>query len=186
MKIIYVTGNWAKIESAKQVLEPLGFEIENIKIDTIEIQADDVEEVAKYSAKWASEKLKCDVIKNDSGLYIEALNNFPSVYTNYIEDTIGEDGILKLLEGALNRKAYFKEALAYCPYGGEPITFISTTKGTIAKEKSGTYGWSYDFIFIPEGETKTLACFPDEERWGFWGRSMYEELAKHLNKKREQ
>ena len=51
-KITYVTGNWAKIASAKQILEPLGYTIDNIKMETIEIQADDVEEVAKYSAKW--------------------------------------------------------------------------------------------------------------------------------------
>ena len=55
-KITYVTGNWAKIDSAKQILEPLGFTIDNVKMDTLEIQADDVIEVAKYSAKWASEK----------------------------------------------------------------------------------------------------------------------------------
>lgn len=184
-KIIYVTGNWAKLASAKQFLEPLGFEIDNIKMDTIEIQADNVEEVAKYSAVWASNKVKCDVLKNDTGLHIEALNGFPGVYTKYVEDTIGEDGILKLLECVENRKAYFKEVLAFCPYGGEPVTFVGVTKGTIAKEKSGTFGWSWDFIFIPEGETKTLACFPDEERWNFWSKSSYENLAKYLNNKKE-
>ena len=30
MKITYVTGNWAKIKTAKLALEPLGFEIDNI------------------------------------------------------------------------------------------------------------------------------------------------------------
>ena len=53
-KITYVTGNWAKLASAKQALEPLGYEIDNIKMETPEIQADDVSEVAKYSAKWAA------------------------------------------------------------------------------------------------------------------------------------
>ena len=55
-KITYVTSNWAKIASAKQALEPLGYEIDNIKMETPEIQADDVNEVSKYSAKWAAEK----------------------------------------------------------------------------------------------------------------------------------
>ena len=73
-KINYVTGNWAKILSARQILEPLGFEIEQIKMDVPELQNDSIEEVAKYSAKWASEKLKCAVLKNDSGLCIDALN----------------------------------------------------------------------------------------------------------------
>lgn len=62
-KITYVTGNWAKIKSARQILEPLGFEIEQIKMDVPEIQNDSVEEVAKFSAKWASDKLKKAVLK---------------------------------------------------------------------------------------------------------------------------
>ena len=32
--ITYVTGNWAKIDSAKQILEPLGYTVDNIKIET--------------------------------------------------------------------------------------------------------------------------------------------------------
>ena len=182
-KITYVTGNWAKIESAKKVLEPLGYKVDNIKMETIEIQADDVEEVAAYSAKWASNELKCDVLKNDSGLFIEALNGFPGVYTHYVDDTIGEDGVLKLLEGVENRNAYFKEVLAYCEYGKEPITFVGITKGKIALEKSGEYGWSWDFIFVPEGETKTLGCFPDDERWNFWSLDSYKNLASFLDNK---
>lgn len=181
--ITYVTGNWAKIESAKQALTPLGYEINNIKMDTIEIQSDMIEEVAKYSAKWASEQLKCDVLKNDSGLFVEALNGFPGTYTHYVDDTLGEDGLLKLLDGIENRNAYFKEVLAYCEYGSEPITFIGITKGKIAKEKSGSYGWSWDFIFVPEGEDKTLGCFPDEERWQFWSQGAYKELAQYLDGK---
>ena len=102
-EIIYVTGNWAKIAAAKQFLEPLGFKINNVKMDTIEIQADTMEEVAKYSAKYASDKLKTNVLKNDSGLIITALNNFPGPYTHYVEDTLGEDKILKLMEDEKNR-----------------------------------------------------------------------------------
>ena len=34
-KITNVTGNWAKIDSAKKILEPLGYEIDSIKMDVI-------------------------------------------------------------------------------------------------------------------------------------------------------
>ena len=163
-KIVYVTGNWSKIMSAKNILEPLGIEVDNIKMETTEIQADTVEEVAIHSAKEASDKLKCAVLKNDTGLFIEALNGFPGPYTHYVDERLGEDGILKLLEHEENRNACFIEAFAYCEYGKEPDVFKSITKGTIAKEKSGTYGWSWDFIFIPEGKDKTMGNYPDEER----------------------
>ena len=182
-EIIYVTSNWAKIASAKQVLEPLGFKVNNIKMETIEIQADTMEEVAKYSAKYASDKLKTSVLKNDSGLVIPALNGFPGPYTHYVDDTLGEDGVLKLLEGVENRNAHFEEVLAYCEYGKEPVIFKSITKGTIAKEKAGTYGWTWDFIFIPEGQTKTLGCFDDDVRFKYWNMDSYGELVKYLENK---
>ncbi len=180
--VTYVTGNWAKIASAREALEPLGYTVENIKMDTPEIQADDVTEVAKFSAKWACEKLNKPVLKNDSGLFVETLKGFPGVYTHYVDDTIGEDGLLKLLEGETNRNAYFKEAIAYCKPGCEPIVFEGITKGRIDTKKSGTYGWSWDFIFIPDGEEKTLGCFPDNERWKFWNLDSYKKLVEFLEK----
>ena len=182
-KITYVTGNWAKILSARQILEPLGFEIEQVKMDVPELQDDSIEEVAKFSAKWASDKLKCDVLKNDSGLCVDALNGFPGPYTHYVDDTLKEDGILKLLEGVENRKAHFEEVLAYCEYGKEPVVFKSITPGIITKEKSGEYGWSWDFIFIPEGEEKTLANFNDDIRFKYWNMDGYHELAEFLKNK---
>ena len=182
-KITYVTGNWAKITSAKQNLEPLGIEVNHIKMETTEIQADTVEEVAMHSAKEASEKLKCAVLKNDTGLYVEALGGFPGPYTHYVDDKLGEDGLLKLLENEENRNACFMEALAYCEYGKEPIVFKSITKGKIAKEKSGTYGWSWDFIFIPDGYDKTLGNYPDEERFQIWNTNGYHTLAEYIKNK---
>ena len=182
-KITYVTGNWAKIESAKQILEPLGIEIDNVKMETTEIQANTVEEVAMHSAKEASDKLKCSVLKNDTGLFIEELKGFPGPYTHYVEDTLGEDSILKLLEDKENRNACFIEAFAYCEYGKEPVVFTSITKGTIAKEKSGNYGWGWDYIFIPEGKDKTLGNYPDTERFLLWNTDAYYKLANYLKNK---
>jgi len=182
-KITYVTGNWSKIMSAKQILEPLGFEVDNVKMETIEIQADTVEEVAKYSAKEASEKLKCTVLKNDTGLYVDALAGFPGPYTHYVDETLGEDGLLKLLDGIENRDACFIEAFAYCEYGKNPVIFKSITRGRIAKEKSGNYGWSWDFIFIPDGYDKTMGNYPDEERCLLWNTDAYYELAEFLKNK---
>ena len=183
MKITLVTGNWAKVAIAKEHLEPLGFEIDNFKMDTVEIQADTVEEVAAYSAKYASDKLKCNVVKNDTGIMIDALNGFPAAYTHYVQDTIGEDGVLKLLENVENRKAKFVQALAYCEYGKEPVVFTSVTNGRIAKEKQGNFGWCWDFIFIPDNADKTLGCFDDTERFKYWNDTGYKQLAEYLKNK---
>lgn len=181
-KINYITTNKFKVIVAQENLQPLGIEVVSKSIDCPEIQADTIEEVAKYSSKYASDFLQEDTLKNDSGLVIPALNGFPSAYTKYIDQTLGVDGVLKLMEGIEEREAYFLEVLAYTEYGKEPVTFISKTKGTLSKVKSGENGWSWDFIFIPEGHDKTLACYPDNERWKFWDNTAYEELAKYLLK----
>lgn len=184
-KITYVTGNWYKIMCARSILEPLGFEVDNIKMETTEIQANNVEDVAMYSAKEASDKLKCDVLKNDTGLYVEALGGFPGPYTHYVDEKLGEDGLLKLLKGVDNRNACFIEAFAYCEYGKDPVVFKSITKGRIATEKSGIYGWSWDFIFIPDGYDKTMGNYLDEERCRVWNTDAYTELVNYLKNKKD-
>lgn len=183
MKITLVTGNWAKIAQAKGYLEPLGFEIDNVKMETPEIQADSIEEVALYSAKWASDQLKCSVVKNDTGIMIKSLKNFPAAYTHYVEDTLGVEGILKLMKGIEDREACFIQALAFCEYGKDPVVFTSVTKGSISRRKQGKYGWSWDFIFIPDGQTKTLGSFPDDVRLKLWKDTGYIQLADYLKKR---
>lgn len=185
MKIVYMTGNKFKLLTAKSILEPIGIEVENKVIDCPEIQSNSIEEVAKYSSKYASNVLQCDTLKNDSGLVIPALNGFPSAYSKYVEETLTEDGIINLMRGIKDRSAYFLEVLAYTELNQEPIVFISKTKGSIATEKAGENGWGYDKIFIPEGENKTLACFTDDERWKFWDESGYTEFANYLKEKVE-
>ena len=183
-KITYVTGNWAKIASAKQALEPIGCDVDNIKMETPEIQASDVTEVAKYSAKWACEELGVPVIKNDTGMFIKHYNGFPGAYMKYIDETLKIDGMLKLMEGIKDREAYLKEAIAYCEPGCDPVVFEGITNGKIALEPDGEYGWGIiDHIFIPEGEEKTLGCFPDQERWNFWSLDAYRNLVEYLEKK---
>ena len=81
-----------------------------------------------------------------------------------------------------NRKAKFVQALGFCEYGKEPMVFVSITNGTIAEESMGSYGWSWDKIFIPGGKNQTLACFEDEERLKLWNDTGYMQLAKYLKK----
>lgn len=185
-KIILVTGNWAKLLSVRQFLEPYGIQVDNVKMDTTEIQSDSIEEIAAFSAKEASDKLKCTVLKNDTGFFIEALGGFPGPYTHYVMEKIGTDGLLKLMRGKTNRKAYYMESFAYCEYGKKPIVFNSITRGNLATRKSGKYGMRIDPIFIPEGHDKTMANYNDDERFKLWNTNAYDEIAKYvLNNKKK-
>ncbi len=183
-KVILVTGNMKKLISARQFLEPHGIEVDNVKMDTTEIQSDSIEEIAAYSAKEASDKLKCAVLKNDTGFFIEALNGFPGAYTHQVMANIGTDGILKLMRGEKNRRAYYREAFAYCEYGKEPVVFTAITSGKLATRKSGKYGLRIDPIFIPDGYSKTMAHYNDDERFKMWNTAAFDEIADYLNNKK--
>lgn len=183
-KIVFATTNQLKLDMARYVLEPLGFEVIGKKLKKLpEIQADTISEVAIYSSQYAHRELKCAILKNDSGLVIPALNGFPSLYSNYVEKTLGEDGILRLMEGIDDRKAYFLDVLAYTDEEGNTKTFESKSWGTISKNKEGNMGIGYDFIFIPDGQEHTLACFTDEEKLPLFNCDAYSKLGEWLKEK---
>ena len=163
MKIYFVTGNINKIKEARIILKDLDVEIEQVKIDYPEIQGT-LEEVAEFGAKWVYDILKKPVIVEDSGFFVEALNGFPGTYSRFVQETIGNEGILKLLEDKDNRNAYFKTVIGYCDENGVKL-FKGIVNGRVSNEiRSKGYGFAYDSIFIPEGEERTFAEMTTEEK----------------------
>lgn len=104
-------------------------------------------------------------------------------YSEYVERKIDAEDIIKLMQGKSNRKAYYKEVMAYCEYKKEPITFTTYTRGIISESVSGTKGWNFDRIFILDGDTKTMANYNDEERAKMYSHENWINLAKFLSKK---
>lgn len=179
MTLNYVTKNEYKVFMTKLFMQRHNIEVNQIKMYVPEIQETSVKEVADFSSKYAYEKLQIPVLKNDGGLYIPALNDFPAAYTAFCESALGEDGILKLMQGKENRYAYWLEALAYTDETGTKV-FMCKTEGEIALEKSGNFGWGYDRIFIVKGQNKTLANFNDTDRGMLWNQDGYDQLAEYI------
>ncbi|MBR6504625.1 MAG: non-canonical purine NTP pyrophosphatase [Clostridia bacterium] len=182
-KIIFITGNMEKVNIAKAALKDTGVIIENRKIKCPEIQSDDTEEIVKYSARYASNELKSNVIKTDSGLFIESLNGFPGPYSEYVERKLDAKEILNLMQDKSERKAYYKEVLAYCEYKGEITTFTTYTYGNISTELSGENGWNFDRIFIVDGDENTIANYDDIERAKKYSHDNWKNLLEYLKNK---
>lgn len=178
-KTVYlVTKNWMKVLVAKEAMGEKEIEIKQLKVDTPEIQSLDVREIVSFSAKWAAEKFRKPVIKSDTSLWIGALNGFPGPFAHYIDESLGPEGILKLMKGVKNRGAKIITAVAFCKPGKKPIVKTSEMKGEIAKKLEGRYGWFADFFFIPKGYKKTLGCYPDNERKKIWPFDCWKKIAK--------
>lgn len=152
-KIIFVTGNPHKVREAGDILSPLGIEVSQNNCGYPELQEDELEPIANFGARWAADKLDREVMVDDSGLFIEALGGFPDPYSAYVFDTLGNERILKLMEGETNRKAVFKCVIGYCRPGEEPDLFSGEVAGEIANESRGSGGFGYDPIFKVGGVT---------------------------------
>jgi XTP/dITP diphosphohydrolase len=130
-----------------------------LKLETIEIQSDDLETIAKTRVSDAVKKCGLHVIVEDAGLFIKALKGFPGPYASYVYKTIGNEGLLKLMENKIMRNAYFESVVAfYGPKEKEPLCFRGRVDGRISLEVRGDGGFGFDPVFIPnEGDGRTFA-----------------------------
>jgi len=161
-KIIFVTGNSHKVKEATNIMSPLDIKIEQNNCGYPELQEDTLEAIAGFGARWAANKLNCEVMVDDSGIFIDALSGFPGPYSAYVARTIGNGRILKLLEGETNRCALLKCAIGYCRPGEEPVVFSGKVEGKITENIRGKLGFGYDPIFEVGGST--FGEMADEEK----------------------
>jgi len=145
--IYFVTSNKGKFAEAEGIFGNLGMR----NIGYTEIQADTLEEVAAFGIKEVMERLKGPVMIEDAGLFIHALKGFPGVYSAYVQKTVGNTGILKLMQDLEDRDAFFKSVVAYAEPGLEPVMFAGEVHGQIGFEQSGEKGFGYDPIFYVKG-----------------------------------
>jgi len=167
MKTLYfITSNKGKILEAKTKFSDLNIDIVQKDLGYPEIQSDSLEDVARFGAEYVQKKFNHPFILEDAGLFIDALDGFPGVYSAYVFYRIGCSGILKLLEGVEDnkRKATFRSVYAYGESSKKPRLFIGECHGTISNRALGEHGFGYDPIFIPDGKSKTFAQMETEEK----------------------
>jgi XTP/dITP diphosphohydrolase len=166
--VFFATGNIHKFNEARSILTKLDIAVGMLRVKDLEIQSDSLMEIAETSAQDAFKRCHVPVIVEDAGLFIDALNGFPGPYAAYAYKTIGNKGLLKLMENVENRKARFQSAIAYCDIVScTPVCFEGEAAGTITKvdrRGNGESGFGFDPIFQPAGSDKTFAEMTLEEK----------------------
>lgn len=164
--LVFITGNQAK---ADYLAKWLGHPVEHQKVDLDEIQSLDITEVIEHKAKAAYAIVKRPVLVEDVGLACSAFGGkLPGTLIKWFLTEVGNEGILKMLDGFEDRTAF--TTIAYGIYDGAELhVFTARTDGRIASEpRTGDKdGWqgslSWNSIFIPDGSDKTYAEMTDEE-----------------------
>ena len=156
-----VTSNPHK---AKEVAAFFGgsVEISHVALDIPELRSDDIQEIAREKARYAYDRIhQLPLMVDDTAFFIDALNGFPGPYAAYVLSTIGNTGILRLMEGARDRNARFTTAIAFADETGI-FVFSGTISGRIIPEPRGVRVRVPTLIFEVDG--KTLAEIPLEEK----------------------
>jgi XTP/dITP diphosphohydrolase len=170
MELWIATGNKGKVSEYKILLN----ELPELKVFT---QAD----IASFTPRPEDGKTFLDnarikaktlravknnvwVLGEDSGLEVEGLNNLPGIHSARYAGPKASDSenvskLIKMmtLKPMANRNAKFVCSTVVFTPTGEEWVFTGEMKGTIASKPAGLHGFGYDPVFIPEGQTQTLA-----------------------------
>jgi len=163
----FVTGNVHKFNEARRVLAEYEISTAMLNLEAIEIQADNIGNIARTSAADAAKKSNLPVFVEDAGLFIRALNGFPGPYSSYVYRTVSTRGILKLMENEKNRDAYFLSVVAFSDLQerSEPKLFQGRVEGIITYEERGKQGFGFDPVFEPfGGDGRTFAEMTTQEK----------------------
>jgi XTP/dITP diphosphohydrolase len=154
-----VTSNEGKAREFGAALDRLPWRVERVAMEYQEVQADTLDEVAVASALWLREQgtVKPPFVLEDAGLFVDALNGFPGVYSAYVYRSVGCDGIIRLMQGRDDRKARFESRIALVLPSGPIEVMEGVCVGTVPIEARGTGGFGFDPVFVPEGEVRTFA-----------------------------
>ena len=171
-KILFATGNKNKLSEVKALLSE---HVELIDLSSLDEDVDDLPENGDTLEKNAIEKAKyvydnfgINCFAEDTGLEIDYLKGEPGVFSaRYAGFSKNPDAnmdlVLAKMEGVTNRAARFRTVIALILDGRE-FLFEGKCNGVISIQKSGTKGFGYDPIFIPEGYEVTFAELSKEEK----------------------
>lgn len=174
-RLVLATGNPDKVKEIRPLLA--GTAVDLVGASQL-IPSWDVEEVgttlsenALLKAQTASDLTGLPAIADDTGLFVDVLNGEPGVHSSRYAgaEASYDDNVRKLLRELETapqdrRSAKFRTVAVLLRPDGILKEFEGVLEGRILEEPSGTGGFGYDPIFLPEGADRTLAELSIEEK----------------------
>lgn len=126
-------------------------------------------ENAIHKARTICTETNLSVLAEDAGLEVAALGGEPGVRSARYAGVPSDYGknnalLLRRLAGVQDRRARFVSVVAICLPDERMFTRTGVLRGSIAERPSGSGGFGYDPLFVPQGFTRTLAEMSLEEK----------------------
>jgi XTP/dITP diphosphohydrolase len=161
MRLRLASANAHKLDELRRVLP--GWELDVLPLDYPPEDGATYEENARIKARHARAHAPADewVVADDSGVEAVALGGRPGIHSArwsgaWVETMLAE------LQGSEDRGGrYVCLLVAISPHGEEVVARGELT-GSFAREPRGSEGFGYDPIFVPDGESRTVAELGNE------------------------
>jgi len=173
MKYVIATANPGKISEMREILFDIGIDIvtrDDLGINiVVEETGTTFSENAQLKANAICAMSAMPAIADDSGLIVDALGGEPGVYSS----SFGGEALtsaercmylLKKMENTEQRDAKFVCTITCAFPNGDILSANGECSGTIATRPYGSSGFGYDPVFIPEGESRTMAQLTSAEK----------------------
>ncbi len=173
MKLIIASNNAHKIYEIKKILggkfeEILSLREAKIEHETVEDGKTFMENALK-KAREIAEISGSAALADDSGICADALGGAPGIYSARFSGGHGNDEdnnklLIEKLSDKADKSAHYTAAIALVYPNGEALTAEGYMYGDIIDTPRGSRGFGYDPIFVPRGESRTVAEMTDEEK----------------------
>jgi XTP/dITP diphosphohydrolase len=160
---LLASGNLNKLAELREVLE--GWSIEPLETaEAPEETGTTYRENALIKARFGRSLAPgAWVLGEDSGIECVALDGAPGLHSaRWAPGADQADALLARLEGVEERRARMVSALVCLTPSGAEFEAEGSLEGEIAKARRGGAGFGYDPIFVPAGDTRTVAEIGDE------------------------
>jgi XTP/dITP diphosphohydrolase len=102
------------------------------------------------------------VLGEDSGIECDALGGAPGVQSaRWAPPGRQAEALVERLAGEQNRRARMVATLVAVSPAGEELHAVGVLPGSIAAQPSGSGGFGYDPVFVPDGFDRTVAELGD-------------------------
>lgn len=149
--ITFVSGNPLKKEEVKKILEgsiPCDLLFDTVEFD--EPQATPLE-ISQAKCRQAVRVIKGPCLVEDTSLCFNALNGLPGPYIKWFIESLGNEGLSRLLDGFEDKSAFAQCVVSFTLGEGEEVfSFIGETEGNIVKPV-GPLGFGWDSVFTVSG-----------------------------------
>ena len=173
LEIVIATNNPNKVEEYRQMFASISnIKLFSLKDENIHIEIEEngktFEENSLIKAEAISKFTNKFVLADDSGLEIEALDNFPGIYSaRFMEGRPYKEkwaAIFEMLKNKENKNAQFHCAITFITPSKDKYIFEGIEKGYITEKIEGENGFGYDPIFFSNSLNKTFGNATEEEK----------------------